>query len=282
MHKKALVVEGGGMRGVFSAGVLDAFHELDFDPFDLYLGVSSGACNLASFASRQHRRNLRNYTGPMHRRDFLSVRKFLTGEHYIDLDWLWEIWRKEDPLDIPAAEKHLDDRVMLFVCTSWDTGRAAYLPPKGHDWYQIQKASSALPLMYRTPVMIDGEGYVDGGVTDAIPVREAYARGARSIVVVRSRPTSYVKNISNESRLLRWLFRKNPPVLNALERRERAYMESVAFIRRPPEDAAIMEIAPTPHQKTNRTSQDLSSLEHDYHMGLSIGRLFATHRGRRL
>lgn len=282
MKKKALVVEGGGMRGVFSAGVLDAFHELAFDPFDLYLGVSSGACNLASFAARQHRRNLRNYIGPMHRRDFLSVRRFLRGKHYIDLDWLWELWRREDPLDIPTAEKHLDGRQMLFVCTSFDTGRAAYLSPKGQDWYQIQKASSALPLMYRTPVMIDGAGYVDGGVADAIPVREAYERGARSIVVVRSRPISYVKKLSSEARLLRWLFRKNPPLLQALERREETYMDSIEFIRRPPRDAQIVEITPTGLQKTSRTTQELESLEHDYHMGLCLGGIFAAHRGRRL
>src|SRR5512135_324999 len=99
MGKRALVVEGGGMRGIFSAGVLDAFLEQDFDPFDIYIGVSAGACNLSSQVAGQYRRNFRIYTNQMVRPEFISVGKFLRGGHYMDLDWLWETFQRVDPLD---------------------------------------------------------------------------------------------------------------------------------------------------------------------------------------
>lgn len=275
--RKALVVEGGGMRGIFAAGVLDGFHEQNFDPFDLYVGVSAGACNLASFVCDQPGRNHRNLVGPMASKRFLNFSRYARGGHYMDLDWLWDMMKAQDPLDLDAARRRLEEREFLVVCTSAVTGEASYFGQDDGDWYDLIKASSALPGVYRRSVTIQGVGHYDGGLSDAIPVREAYRRGARSIVVVRSRAKGYVKKVSAESKMLRHYFRKNQILLDAVKRRESVYSESLAFIRNPPADAKIIELAPTDFQKVGRLTQDKKALEHDYQMGLRIGRIFAEH-----
>ena len=85
----ALVVEGGGMRGAFSAGVLDVFLEAGFNPFSVYGGASGGAMNLSSFLSGQHGRNFRIYRDICTCPEFISMVKYLRGGHWVDLDWLW-------------------------------------------------------------------------------------------------------------------------------------------------------------------------------------------------
>src|SRR5512142_2104419 len=98
-HRAAIVVEGGAMRGVFSAGVLDVFLEKDFDPFDLAIGVSAGACNLASHLARQHGRNKRCYFDLMTQREFFDRRRLFSRRSVLDLDWLWDMLADREPLD---------------------------------------------------------------------------------------------------------------------------------------------------------------------------------------
>src|SRR4051794_6064259 len=114
--RTAIVVEGGAMRGIFSAGVLDGLMQLGLDDFDLAIGTSAGACNLASFVARQHGRNLRCYTDIMARRQLFSVRRALRGGHYMDLDWLWGALAAEDPLDEHAITAHRTELVAVATC----------------------------------------------------------------------------------------------------------------------------------------------------------------------
>ncbi|MCL4468481.1 MAG: patatin-like phospholipase family protein, partial [Deltaproteobacteria bacterium] len=95
--KSALVVEGGGMRGMFTAGVLHAFGSAGFDPFDLYIGVSAGACNLASHLAGQNNRNYDINVNLSTTRDFINGWRFLRGGHFMDIDWLWDASMKEYP-----------------------------------------------------------------------------------------------------------------------------------------------------------------------------------------
>ena len=113
--RTALIVEGGGLRGIFAAGVLDAFLEADFDPFNLYLGVSAGANNLSSYVAQQRGRNYRVYTHYALHPEFINVRKYLRGGHLMDLDWLWEESLSGLPFDVNRALAHVRDRVFLIV-----------------------------------------------------------------------------------------------------------------------------------------------------------------------
>ena len=234
MRGSALIVEGGGMRGIFSAGVLDAFLELGFDPFQIYIGVSAGACNLSSQVAGQYRRNVRIYTNQMVRREFISARKFLRGGHYMDLDWLWDAFQREDPLDVVAAEEATREKTFLIVCTSVRTGRAVYLRPRADTWLDYIKASSSVPLFYRGGCRVDGERLMDGGVADPLPVQEAIRQGAREIVVIRSRPLDYVKVPGLESRVTSFLLRRHALLSRAIRMQAQVYGSALSMIANPP------------------------------------------------
>jgi predicted patatin/cPLA2 family phospholipase len=269
----ALVAEGGGMRGIFCAGVLDVFLEYTFKPFDLYMGVSAGACNLASHLAGQHKRNFRIYTRLMTRPEFVSIKKFLSGSHLMDLDYLWSSIDIEDPLAVKELyrDKHRD---FIIVGTSVDTGTPVYMTPKPDYCSVSLKASSAVPLLYRGILKIDGMSIVDGGVTDPLPVREAYRLGARTIVVIRTRPALYRKKKGLENYISSFATRRWPALSEAVKNQADTYGRCVDFIYNPPPDVRIIQIAPEVSLKTGRTSQDMNALLADYELGRSLGNSF--------
>jgi predicted patatin/cPLA2 family phospholipase len=217
--RTALVVEGGGMRGIFAAGVLDCFHEVGFDPFDVYYGVSAGACNLSSHLAHQYQRNYRCYTDYMLKPDFLSWSKFLRGGHLLDLDWFWEHGSEVDPLDVEAASR----KAFYVVVTDVLTGEPRYLRANPETLLDALKGSSAVPILYRGFVTLAGRRLADGGIGDSIPVKAAIAQGAKRIMVLRSKPEAYQKHSRLESRLLPRLFARHPAFSRALARRNRIY-----------------------------------------------------------
>lgn len=266
----ALVVEGGAMRGIFSAGVLDVFLEERFRPFDLALGVSVGASNVLSYLAGQHGRARRCLIGPMSRPEFIDPWRLLRGGHWLDLDWLWEAITRDDPLDCAAAAGSGIEYVLVATCAR--TGLPRYLSPSSHEMLDALKASCALPVLYRGTVRVDGNAMVDGGISDPLPVREAYLRGARTIVVVRSRAADFVKRDRLVNHVGAWTMRRIPGVALACRGAARAYREAIAFLRSPPSDCAIVHVAPASALATRRTSRDRTALDRDYALGRALGR----------
>src|SRR3984957_16942363 len=266
----ALVVEGGAMRGIFAAGVLDVFLEQRFRPFDLALGVSAGASNLLSYLAGQHGRARRCFFGPMSRPEFIDPWRMLRGGHWLDLDWLWEAITREDPLDCSAAAASGVDCAVVATCAR--TGEPRYLSPRADDMLDTLKASCALPFLYRRTIHVGRHELVDGGISDPLPVREAYRRGARTLVVVRSRAADFVKKDRLVNRLGAWTVRSSPGIARACRSTPRAYREAVAFLRSPPADCTIIQVAPFTRLATSRTSRDRAALERDYALGRALGR----------
>jgi predicted patatin/cPLA2 family phospholipase len=263
--RTALVVEGGAMRGVFSVGVLDVFLERGFEPFDLAIGVSAGACNLASHLARQQGRNRRCYFDLMTRREFIDLRRFALRRSVVDLDWLWDELAAREPLDVGAIAQAPVEFVV--VATSARTGLPVYLRPSPADMFDALKGSCALPGLYRGRVSVGGESLFDGGVTDPIPIEEAIRRGARRIVVVRSRPAAFVKTDGWPSRVSAMLLRRDPVVAAAMRRTAERYQSAVAVLHAPPTGCEVLHLAPTRPMRTGRVTQDRAALEHDYHQG---------------
>jgi predicted patatin/cPLA2 family phospholipase len=257
------------MRGIFSAGVLDVFLENGFDPFDLVIGVSAGACNLASHVAGQHGRNRRCYFDLMTQRSFIDMRRFVLGRSAVDLDWLWAALAERDPLDVAAIGA--SGKEFIVVATSGDTGRAVYLRPSPAEMFDVLKGSCALPVLYRRTVTFEGERLVDGGVSDPIPAEEAYRRGARRIMVVRSRPADYIKTDGWGTSVSSLLLRGTPVVSEAVRRTAQHYERAVAFLREPPPGCQIVHVAPKTALATRRTTQDRAALERDYALGRELG-----------
>ncbi len=265
----ALVVEGGAMRGIFSTGVLDAFLTQRFNPFDLCIGVSAGATNIAAYLAEMYQRNFKVYTDYSLRPDFISWRKFLTGGHLIDLDWLWAITIREIRLDL---DKIFSTPKEYYVgVTEIHSGKAVYLKPEKTNLEDIMKASSSIPIFYRKFLRVNELDCVDGGLADPIPVLEAYRRNAKTIMVIRSRPYSYTKKSESNEFLSKLYFRNYPGLADAIGQRAKAYQEAVVFMRNPPQGIRIIEVNPPESFHTKRLTKDLDLLTLDYQSGFQAG-----------
>ncbi|KHT63108.1 alpha/beta hydrolase [Photobacterium gaetbulicola] len=198
--KIALVVQGGGQRGIFTAGVFDAFLENDFDPFELYIGTSAGALNLSSFISRQPRFGYQFITNFTTDTEFFNLYKYLSQQKSMNLDWALDEVRAQGsiPLDLVTAREVLQHRTALACATRKDTLCDIYMPMYEKNWCEVLRASCAIPVIYNQPVNFDDLEWVDGGVSAAVPVREAWQRGADLVVVVRTEPVALPQD---ESRL---------------------------------------------------------------------------------
>ena len=240
----ALVVEGGAMRGIFSAGVLDVFLEQRFRPFDLALGVSVGASNILSYLAGQHGRARRCFLGQMSRPEFIDPWRMLRGGHWLDLDWLWEAITREDPLDCHAAAASGVEYALVATCAT--TGDPRYLSPGADDMLAALKASCALPFLYRGVVRVGLDSLVDGGISDPVPVREAYRRRGthdRGRAIARSGlreegPPGQPRRRVDDAGIARHRAGRA-----ARPRRPTATPWPI-FLASPPEDCRVIQIAP--------------------------------------
>jgi predicted patatin/cPLA2 family phospholipase len=279
--KTALVVEGGGMRSIFAAGVLHAFGRENFNPFDLYIGVSAGACHLASHLAGQYDRNFDITLHYSLTSRFINPWRFLRGGHLMDLDWMWEETIANYRLNLKYLFENLraKNKEYFVVATSMETGEALYLQPDENTLEDYLKVSSSIPVFYRNILEVDGEKATDGGIADSLPVREAYRRGATNIIVIRSRPSNYIKK-QNALILLVFsiYFRKYPQLVEKFKQRVRNYMDSVKFIHYPPEGVRITELAPPDGIDIGRTTQNKNVLKSSYQKGIDYGNEFLKRR----
>jgi predicted patatin/cPLA2 family phospholipase len=150
-------------------------------------------------------------------------------------------------------------------------GSAVYLHPNDANWMTYLKASCALPLFYRGGTVVDGDRLVDGGVADPLPVQHAIDRGARDIVVVRSRPPNFSKTQGLESKVTSWMLRQHDRLSEAIKNHPNVYMRSAALIDHSPQGISIHHIFPPCALRTGRTGQDRNALTADYRLGRQQG-----------
>lgn len=263
----ALIVEGGAMRGIFAAGVLDTWSRADYYPFALCLGVSAGSTALAAYLSGQIGRTHGVITDVSCRKPFISLPRFLGGGHWLDLDWLWPVSLAEYPFDV--AEFSRRNTPLLIVTTRVADATPCYHLAEPESMMTVAKASCSVPVAYRNFVLLDGKAHTDGGVADSIPVIEAYRRGARQITVLLSQPWGYRKRPARYPQLLRYLLRQQPVLAEAMLSRHRQYNAALDFIRNPPADCEVRLLAPPPDFKVGRLTRNRQALERGYQQGIA-------------
>ncbi|MTD41116.1 patatin family protein [Erwinia sp. CPCC 100877] len=282
--KLALVCEGGGQRGIFTAGVLDEFLDANFDPFDLYFGTSAGAQNLSAFVCRQPgyaRRVITRYTT---RSEFFNPLRFVRGGHLIDLDWLVDATSRKMPLAMDNASRLFDAGREFYICACRsDDYSPDYFAPTSGNWLDIIRASSAIPGFYRTGVQLGDFSYQDGGISDAIPVRQAAQRGAQTLVVIRTVPSQMYYTPQWFRRMERWLGEGSlRPLINLVQHHETSYAAIQQFIDKPPGNLRIFEIYPPAPLKSIALGSRQAALLSDYKLGRQCGRYFLATVGRML
>ena len=268
--KTALIVEGGAMRSIFSAGVLDGFCKQQFNPFDFYLGVSAGAYNLVTYLSGMPQKSLEIYHNFATNKEFISYTRFLRGGHLIDLDWIENIAFSQSHIDINRIYQHGKP---LYVCmTDVNTGKAVYINTNHDNIQNVIKASAALPVFYREFPMVNGRLMTDGGIANGIPVAEAIRMGARQIMVIRSRHKQYMKKDTLGHKFIRWKLKNHTELVTTMCNRINTHRESITLIRSPPEGIKIFEICPPDDFYIGLFNRNRNHLLKGYQLGMEASK----------
>ncbi len=262
----ALVVEGGAMRGIFAAGVLDGFMRESFKPFDFALGVSSGSTNLIGYLTDDYQRSYRILTELAQSKDFIDPMRGLLGGHLCDVEWLWRTSYNTIELHF---ERYQSGGVPLYVVTTRvDDGAPCYIEVNAQNLHQLFPASCAIPIAFRDFPEVDGIAMTDGGVADSIPVLKAYEMGARDITVVLSRAQGYRKKAGRSMAITRRILSQYPKLCDAIEARAERYNATIDFIHAPPDDCKVHVIAPPEGFPVGRFTRQPQRLDIGYNAGL--------------
>ncbi|NLP47413.1 MAG: patatin family protein [Clostridiales bacterium] len=261
-----LIDIGGGMRGVYGAGVLDCFLEHGLD-FDYCLGVSAGSANIASFLAKQKERGLRFYTVHAADRRFMSLRNFMKTKSYFGLDFIYRTLTDElDPIDYDTL---LSSKSKIrVVATRADNGKPHYFTNEDFQKNnsEVLKASCALPMAC-LPVEIKGELYFDGGVADPIPVKKALDDGCDKLVVILTKPFDFVMGRERTSLLHPCLLKKYPAIIKALDHRRIRYRRAIRLLRKLEKEGRALIISPSQKYKINTGTKDRQTLKGFYRLG---------------
>lgn len=265
-----LVLEGGGMRGVFTSGVLDAFMSHGVR-FAYCVGVSAGACNGLSYVSRQRGRARKSNIDVLERYHYVGLRHLLTQGCIFDPELLYDRLPNEIlPFDYDAY--FASGMTFEMVTTNCLTGRAEYLTETSGDRRRllaIAQASSSLPFVSKT-VEVDGVPMLDGGIVDSIPLARAEQTGHSRNVVVCTRNLGYRKT-GPDRRMPGFVYKDYPRLRVALSRRIRVYNESLDYLERREREGAVLTIRPERPIEVDRLESDTAKLTALYNEGLALG-----------
>jgi predicted patatin/cPLA2 family phospholipase len=267
-----LVLEGGGMRGVFTSGVLDALmkHEVYF-PY--VVAVSAGACNGLSYMSHQPRRARYSNIDMLQKYGYISLKSLLMQGSIFDPNILYERFPNEIvPFDYDAYRQN--PAIFEMVTTNCRTGRAEYLTEKtdAHRLTAIAKASSSLPYVAQI-TEVDGVPMLDGGIVDSIPIIRAVDTGHAPNVVVLTRNKGF-RSSEPDIKVPRLFYGDYPRLRVALSRRVQLYNEQLALIERMEAWGEVICIRPERPMEVDRICQDVRKLETLYEEGFRLGERF--------
>jgi len=267
-----LVLEGGGMRGVFTSGILDAFMKHDLE-FPYVVAVSAGACNGLSYMSHQPRRARYSNIDMLQKYGYISLKSLLTQGSIFDPNILYERFPNEIlPFDFEAY--HKNPTVYEMVTTNCLTGRAEYLTEKNDvkRMTAIVKASSSLPYVSQI-TYVDGIPMLDGGIVDSIPVVRAIDKGFTPNVVILTRNRGY-RSSEPDIKVPRLFYGEYPRLRVALSHRVEEYNKQLELIERMEDWGEVICIRPERPMEVDRLCRDVEKLERLYEEGFALGEKF--------
>lgn len=267
--KKGLVLEGGAMRGLFSAGVMDVLMENDIWP-DGVIGVSAGAAFGCNMKSKQPGRVLRYNQKLAHDWRYASLRSLLTTGDYFGGEYAYHYMpRHIDYFDIDTFR--VNPMEFWAVCTNVGTGKAEYkrLTEVDDTCLEYIRASASMPIAARI-VTVEGKKLLDGGIADSIPLRFFREQGYERNLVVLTQPEGYVKKQNSFMRLMRMWLHRHPRIVRALENRHIMYNEELAYIREEEKKPNTLVLRPKGKLTIGHISHDPAEMQATYEQGREV------------
>lgn len=268
--KYGLVLEGGAMRGLFTAGVIDVFMENGV-VFDGAVGVSAGAAFGCNYKSNQPGRAIRYNTRFCRDKRYCSVRSLIKTGDMFGADFCYrEIPEKLDLFDF---ETYRNSPMEFFVvCTDVVTGKSVYhrcdtMNSRELEWL---RASASMPMAAKI-VSIDGYDMLDGGISDSVPLKFMEDSGYDRNVVVLTQPRDYTKEKNKLMPLLKIAYRKYPELLKTMENRHKIYNGELKYVRKAEHEKRAFVIAPDTKLPVGRVEHDPDILREVYRIGRKSG-----------
>jgi len=268
LKQGALVLEGGGLRGVYTSGVLRFFMGKGIY-FPYVIGVSMGACNAANYVSRQPERNrivcIRYVNDPR----YISYSRLLMRGELFGMKFIFDtLPRSLVPFDFKTFMDN--DVKCLTVVTDCETGETLYYDKKelGEDYLKILQASNSLPFVAK-PVHYEGRTLMDGGLTDAVPIRKSIDDGNTRNVLILTRPKGYRKKQPRFIRFATLRYSRYKGLCEALASRHTRYNETMDFIDQLEQRGEVLVIRPRPALNVGRAERNKDKLYAAYDKGYS-------------
>lgn len=265
MENVGLVLEGGGMRGFYTAGVLDYFMERDFYTNGV-IGVSAGACHACSYVSKQIKRSYRINTEFLNDKRYMSLQSLVKTGDFFGAEFVYDTIPNQ--LDIFDYDAYNTSGIKFYaVASNLETGKAEYLPciNMKHDVIYV-RASASLPLLSRI-VETDGLKLLDGGCTDSIPVKKFQQMGYQKNIVVLTQCKEYRKGKNNLLPLIRRTYRKYPKFVKAMEERHIHYNRTLDELGVMEKEGSVFILRPKTPVTIGRLEKDVDKLTALYKQG---------------
>lgn len=266
--KIGVVDVGGGLRGIYAAGIFD--YCLDkVIWFDTCIGVSAGSANIASYLAGQRRRNYQFYSEYSFRKEYMGLKNFVRKKSFIDMDYVYGTLSNstgENPLDFQKIMQNPAE--MIVVATNAETGEAAYFD-KTHlkqDDYGILKASCSIPFVCH-PYEFNGVLYYDGALSDSIPIEKAFQCGCDKVVVILTKPEGTVRNSKADMKFAKRIQKRYPESAEKLRQRAELYNKEVALAVQYRNMGKVLIVAPDDTCGVDTLTRDKEALKRFYYKG---------------
>lgn len=262
-----LTCEGGGSRTVYSCGIMDVLLQEKIIA-DYFIGVSAGIAFGVSYCSGQIGRNLKLASDFMGKPEYSGMRHMLNPKNrsFYNMDYVYhKVPNEELPFDFDAFRDYPGE--IISVVTNVKTGKAEYLPCDREDRYFTHlRASCALPLLF-PEIEINGVKYLDGGIADSIPYKQAIKSGCDKNIVILTRPRDYIKKDEPAMKLAERYYRKYPQFVEAMQTRAQRYNECVAELKQLQSEGKVFVFTPKTTFNVKRTEGDPKKLTRLYNHG---------------
>lgn len=265
--KRALIIQGGGFRTGFTAGVLDVFMEKNYLDFQVYGATSGGAIALSYFLARQAKSYFVSMCYMAQHPEFLSYYRMTSSTGIMDVDKLKEVAESIIPFDLDIAIKNSQNQNVGIVLTNIETGEAEHFHPNKGNWVDVVIASCTLPFVTKGRHELGGKPYMDGGWGDPLPVEWAVNQGATEVLVIRTLPPKLKLTQSWTDYFGAIYHRASEGLRKVFEESHLTYNNSIDFIENPPKGIKIEQIAPEIPLTAGTYSNNVNSITKDYFLG---------------
>lgn len=263
--KVGLVLQGGGLRGVYTAGVLDTFLDNNIK-VDGIIGVSAGVLFGADYVSKQRGRTIRYLKKYVNDKRYMGIRSYIRTGNLVNSDFAYSKVPKK--LDIFNEEEFEKSKIDFYATvTNVKTGKAEYIKLKNIlEQTELLRATSALPIISKI-VNFENEEYLDGGIADNIPIDKCIDLGYEKIIVILTRPINYRKVKSNNL-IIRLKYKKYPNLVKAINNRYLDYNKSIEKVINLKNNQQIFVISPSQTLKMKRMEKNIQKLNEMYELGV--------------